>query len=82
VGIILMKKPIDEIRPDPRNKELFGAIPGNEFKELVESVKAHGLINPITITAEGLIIAGEQRWRAAKKAGIAECRGYGSQDYF
>src|SRR5262245_22141700 len=34
--------------------------------ELVKSIKEHGLINPIAVRPDGLIIAGEQRWRAAK----------------
>ncbi|MBO5060051.1 MAG: ParB/RepB/Spo0J family partition protein [Clostridia bacterium] len=40
---------------------------------LSESIKEHGLIQPIVVTknAEGYtIVAGERRWRAAKKAGI------------
>ncbi len=40
---------------------------------LSESIKEHGLIQPIVVTknADGYtIVAGERRWRAAKKAGI------------
>ncbi len=40
---------------------------------LAESIKEHGLIQPIIVTQNGdtyTIVAGERRWRAAKKAGI------------
>ncbi len=40
---------------------------------LSESIKEHGLIQPIIVTKSGLgytIVAGERRWRAAKKAGL------------
>ncbi len=43
--------------------------------ELSESIKRYGLIQPIVVTKkEGYyaIIAGERRWRAAKKAGLEE----------
>lgn len=40
---------------------------------LSESIKEHGIIQPIVVTQNGdtyTIVAGERRWRAAKKAGI------------
>lgn len=41
---------------------------------LAESIKEHGLIQPIIVTASKdgryTIVAGERRWRAAKKAGL------------
>ena len=43
--------------------------------ELAESIKMYGIIQPIVVTEkEGYfsIIAGERRWRAAKKAGLKE----------
>ncbi len=46
-----------------------------DLDELVESVKKHGVLQPIIATEkEGklLIIAGERRWLAAQKAGLKE----------
>ena len=44
--------------------------------ELAASIKAQGLIQPIVVRALGAnsyeLVAGERRWRAAKKAGLAE----------
>ncbi|MCM2249532.1 MAG: ParB/RepB/Spo0J family partition protein [Geothrix sp.] len=42
--------------------------------ELAESLKLHGMVQPIVVRKVGEqfeIIAGERRWRAARKAGIA-----------
>lgn len=43
--------------------------------ELAESIKHHGIIQPLILKQSGsdyLIIAGERRWRAAKMVGIKE----------
>ena len=46
-------------------------------KILSESIKQHGIIQPILVTIDKngidyIIVAGERRWRAAKKAGLKE----------
>lgn len=44
-----------------------------KLQTLAESIKEHGLIQPIIVTQKNenyIIVAGERRWRAAKKAGI------------
>ena len=43
------------------------------LKELAQSIKEHGIIQPIVVVARGenyIIIAGERRFRAAKMAGL------------
>ena len=43
------------------------------IEDLVASVRAQGIIQPLVVTPEGegyAIIAGERRWRAARKAGL------------
>lgn len=43
--------------------------------ELSESIKRYGVIQPIIVSKQGdyfKIVAGERRWRAAKKAGLQE----------
>ena len=43
------------------------------IEELAESIKEHGVIQPIIVTKQGKtykIIAGERRWRAARVAGL------------
>ena len=44
------------------------------LQELAESLKQHGMVQPIVVRRVGdqyEIIAGERRWRAARKAGLA-----------
>ncbi|RIK46331.1 MAG: stage 0 sporulation protein J, partial [Chloroflexi bacterium] len=48
----------------------------SQLEELTESVRAHGIIQPIVVTHRGgarpyQIIAGERRWRAAQRAGLS-----------
>ncbi len=41
--------------------------------ELADSIKQHGIITPLLVTKRNdryMIVAGERRWRAAKKAGL------------
>ncbi|BAT71674.1 chromosome partitioning protein, ParB family [Thermosulfidibacter takaii ABI70S6] len=47
----------------------------DDIDELVESVKRHGILQPIIATKKDgkyLIVAGERRWIAAKQAGLSE----------
>lgn len=46
-----------------------------KIEELANSIKEYGVIQPIIVTKKNnyyQIVAGERRWRAAKKAGIGE----------
>ncbi len=46
-----------------------------KIEELANSIKEYGVIQPIIVTKQNnyyQIVAGERRWRAAKKAGISE----------
>ncbi len=51
-----------------------------ELNELSDSIKTHGVIQPITVRAIGgdkyQIISGERRWRASKKAGLKKIPAY------
>ena len=69
----LYRVPVDLISPDPNQ-------PRKEMDEkalasLVESVRAHGVLQPLLLRAEGegfRIVAGERRWRAARESGLRE----------
>ena len=46
-----------------------------ELNELAESIRIHGVIQPLIVVRKGdhyEIVAGERRWRAAKMAGLKE----------
>ena len=64
--------PVSEIRPDPRNREVFAPLTQEELDYLAASIRDHGLINPITVTPDFMIIAGEQRYRAACQLGLEQ----------
>ena len=70
-GEILVKiRLIEPNRTQPRknfNEE--------ELQELADSIRQHGVIQPLIVTKEGeryQIVAGERRWRAARLAGLRE----------
>ncbi|MDI3327754.1 MAG: ParB/RepB/Spo0J family partition protein [Alicyclobacillaceae bacterium] len=64
--------PIDELRPNPYQPRREFA--EEKLAELVESVREHGILQPL-IVRQGLsgyeIVAGERRFRAAKRAGLS-----------
>src|SRR5437762_10759687 len=48
---------------------------GEALAELVESIRQHGIIQPLVVRNVGgkyELIAGERRWRAAQEAGLAQ----------
>ena len=68
-GVLEIK--IEEIVPgDGQPRKVFDA---DKIDDLAKSIKKHGIIQPLIVHKEGpvyKIIAGERRWRAAKKAGL------------
>lgn len=68
--------PIEFLRPNPRNPR--AAFNEDDLAELAASIKEKGIIQPVVArTIKGVadayeIIAGERRWRAAQRAGLAE----------
>lgn len=51
------------------------AFDNEKIAELAESIKHHGIIQPLIVRESGenyIIVAGERRWRAAKMAGLKE----------
>ena len=62
---------ITKISPDPEQPRRF--FDEAALSELAESIKEHGVVQPIVVMPKGsnyLIVAGERRWRAAKKVGL------------
>ena len=69
----ISKLNINEIYPNPNQpRKTFDK---ESLEELAESIRIHGLIQPITVNkmSDGyLIIAGERRYRACKLAGLTQ----------
>ena len=67
----LVELDIDQLSPNDYQPRL--QMDDARLEELAASIKANGVIQPIVVrnTAEGYrIIAGERRWRAARRAGL------------
>lgn len=62
---------IDRLQEDPDNeRKTF-----NNMDDLIESVRRHGIIEPITVTPDGehyRILTGHRRYRAAKAVGLPD----------
>jgi len=69
----IIRLPITNLQPNPLQPR--GVITPDSLSELVDSIKKHGILQPLTVahTPAGYqIIAGERRWRASKLAGLTE----------
>lgn len=63
---------VNDLIPHPRNTEFFDDMTGEKWNEFLESVKTSGVIEPIVITQDKVIVSGHQRVRACKELGIDE----------
>ena len=61
---------ISELKAHPRNNEFFDDITGDSWKAFLESIDSSGIIEPIVVTQNMVIVSGHQRVRAAKELGI------------
>jgi ParB family chromosome partitioning protein len=65
---------IDQIQPNPHQPR--SAFPKEQLAELADSIKAHGVIQPLIVKSSGprqyTLIAGERRLHAARLAGLTE----------
>ena len=64
---------IDNLQPNPLQPR--GVITPDSLEELVDSIKEHGILEPLVAaqTPAGFqLIAGERRWRAARVAGLKQ----------
>lgn len=60
---------------EPNKNQPRRTFNNESIDELATSIKTYGVIQPIIVTPKGKyyeIVAGERRWRAAKKAGLDE----------
>ncbi|MEO5953544.1 MAG: ParB/RepB/Spo0J family partition protein [Chloroflexia bacterium] len=70
----LLHVAVEAISPNPHQPRQ--TINQDKLEELANSIREHGIIQPIVVTSQGnsrySLIAGERRWRAAQLAGLAE----------
>src|SRR5690554_4405362 len=63
---------IMDIDPNPSQPRKY--FDDQKISELVESIKVHGVVQPVIVKPHGdryQLIAGERRWRAARAAGLS-----------
>lgn len=74
----------NNLKPHPRNNEFFDDMDGQKWKDFLQSVKTSGIIEPIIVTQDLVIVSGHQRVRASKAIGLmkvaVEVRHYDSDD--
>ena len=71
--------PINRLKPHPKNGEIYG---DTADAELLKSVKQFGVLTPITVTVNGVVVSGHRRLVAARAAGLTDVpvRPFGSED--
>jgi DNA modification methylase len=60
--------PISQIKTNPRNSKTH---PAKQISQIQNSIVAFGFTNPLLVTEEGALIAGEGRYKAAQRLGLA-----------
>ena len=75
---------VRELVPHPRNTEFFDDMTGGKWNDFIKSIKTSGVIEPIIVTQDKVVVSGHQRLRACKSLGIkeiaVEMRNYDSED--
>ncbi|MDQ5886517.1 MAG: ParB family transcriptional regulator, chromosome partitioning protein [Patescibacteria group bacterium] len=68
----IIKIPVGQLLANPEQPRVH--FDEKALAELADSIKRHGILQPIVVTPNGekyYVIAGERRWRAAKLANVA-----------
>lgn len=76
--------PVSDLREHPMNDYLFDCITGAKWNDFLTSVRTSGVIEPIVVNTDMVIVSGHQRVRACKEIGIervmCEIKHYDSED--
>ena len=56
----------------PRNEEFFSNVEGEDFKRLKESIGEQGILMPLRVSSDMVIVSGHQRYRAARELGMTQ----------
>jgi len=69
-----MNRKTNDLKPHPINIDIYGS--ENVDRDLVESIRSKGILEPIVIKDNGIILSGHRRWLAAKELVLEEvpCR--------
>ena len=61
--------PTADLRPHPLSSQIYGV---THDSRLLESVKETGILSPLLVTANGMVVSGGERLWAARESGLAE----------
>lgn len=66
--------PLSDLRPSPENDELYRPITANDpdVIALSNSIRERGILEPLVATADGFILSGHRRYKAAQVARLAK----------
>ena len=64
--------PIDSVRPAAVNDEIYKHVRADDpaVRELAESIRALGVLDPLLVMTDGVILSGHRRHAAARLAGL------------
>jgi ParB family chromosome partitioning protein len=61
--------PLDSLRPNPLNPR--GNLDAVGLQDLADSIRAQGILQPLLVTLDGVVVAGHRRLAAARLAGLS-----------
>lgn len=67
---------ISKLNPFPKHEEYFWNMKGKEYIEFLQSIENRGVICPIIITRDNMVLSGHQRVRACRDLGIETIPNY------
>lgn len=65
---------VDVLKPHPRNQEFFDDTTGEAWDDFLRSIRTSGVIVPVVITEDNIMVSGHQRVRACKELGIKDIK--------
>ena len=54
----------------PTEAPVLPALPPDEYAQLLDSIRQRGVLQPLLITAEHVLIDGHERWKAIQELGL------------
>ena len=70
---IIIEKSVSDLKPHPLNAQVYGYYDSlTDNADLAESIKKHGILTPLLVTMDNVIISGYRRWNAARELGLSE----------
>ncbi|WP_436715803.1 ParB N-terminal domain-containing protein [Roseiconus lacunae] len=64
---------VDKIKPSDDNNAVYGAVEHDEqMNRLINSIRQHGLLEPILVSSDGYIVSGHRRYYAMQEIGYGQ----------